>query len=419
MARILVAGAGVGGLAAALALAAGGHQVSVLERRGSFAELGAGIQLGPNAFRALSELGVGHQVQRRAVFIDELRLMDGVTGQRVLGVALSGDYRRRFGNPYAVVHRGELYQALLEACRSRPDVQLCGGRQVVGYEQHEQRERTFSTAGTVSAASTVSGTGTAGAVTAVTADGERITGAALVGADGLRSAVRAQLVGDGSPRISGHTIYRSVVPMDAVPLPLRSNTVSLWAGPGWHFVHYPIAGGSQLNLAATRDDGAAVERAGDPVDRAVVLSQFPEASSSVGALLDLGRDWRTWVLCDRDPVQNWVDGRVTLLGDAAHPMLQYAAQGACMALEDAVVLGRLLAACRDEDIPQRLQQYNAGRVRRTTRVQLVARQMGRRLYHASGPASRARNTVLSALTQDDAHRHLAWLHGAQRFDEAA
>ncbi|WP_440098411.1 3-hydroxybenzoate 6-monooxygenase [Streptosporangium sp. H16] len=393
MAKILIAGGGIGGLAAALGIADRGHRVTVLERQATFAELGAGIQLGPNAFHALDRLGVGEAVRDRAVFIDELRFMDGTTGERVASMPLTGAYRGRFGNPYAVVHRGDLYQPLLDACRASGDIELLGGRAVTRYEQ-----------------------GPAG-VTAVTDAEERFTGAALVGADGIRSAVRRQLVGDGGPRISGHTIYRSVIPMEKVPEELRWNTVTLWAGPKWHFVHYPIGGGRFLNLAATRDDGAREEVTGEPVDRSHVLGEFPGLSDTARDLLELGEEWRTWVLCDRDPVDRWTDGRVALLGDAAHPMLQYAAQGACMALEDAVVIGRLLDW--DEDaIPQRLEKYNAERRERTARTQVVARELGTRLYHPAGAEARARNEMLSSLTVDDLHDRVAWLHGARDFSRA-
>ncbi|MER6827081.1 3-hydroxybenzoate 6-monooxygenase [Streptosporangium sp. NPDC000563] len=390
MARILIAGGGIGGLAAALSVADRGHRVIVLERQPTFAELGAGIQLAPNAFHALRHLGVGEAVRERAVFIDELRFMDGTTGERVASMPLTDGYRRRFGDPYAVVHRGDLYQSLLDACRASGDIELLGSRWVTRYEQDP--------------------TG----VTAVTDTGERFTGAALIGADGIRSAVRRQLVGDGRPRISGHTIYRSVIPMEKVPAELRWNTVTLWAGPKWHFVHYPIGGGRFLNLAATRDDGAREELAGEPADRSHVLGEFPGLSETARALLELGEEWRTWVLCDRDPVDRWTDGRVALLGDAAHPMLQYAAQGACMALEDAVVIGRLLD-CDEDAFTQRLEKYNAERRERTARTQLVARAMGERLYHPAGAEARARNAMLSSLTVDDLHDKVAWLHGARHF----
>ncbi|MFE3860899.1 3-hydroxybenzoate 6-monooxygenase [Streptomyces goshikiensis] len=389
MANIIIAGGGIGGLAAALGIAGHGHRVTVLERRNDFTELGAGIQLGPNAFHALDLLGVGAQVRSRAVYIDELRFMDGTTGERVASMPLTGEYRARFGNPYAVVQRSDVYEPLLEGCRAHPLIRLRGTSPVVSYEN--------------------SGRGP-DRVSAVLASGERITGDALIGADGIRSAVRRRLVRDGEPRVSGHTIYRSVIPMELVPEELRWNTVTLWAGPKWHFVHYPIGGGAFLNLAATRDDAAREAVVGRPAARAHVLDEFPELGDTARRLLELGRDWKAWVLCDRDPVDVWTDGRVALLGDAAHPMLQYAAQGACQALEDAVVIADALD-CAAEDFVQRLEKYGAERRERTARTQLVAREMGRQLYHPAGEEARARNAMLSGLTAGEMYDKVAWLHG--------
>ncbi|MFI9183161.1 3-hydroxybenzoate 6-monooxygenase [Streptomyces goshikiensis] len=389
MANILIAGGGIGGLAAALGIAGHGHRVTVLERRNDFTELGAGIQLGPNAFHALDLLGVGAQVRSRAVYIDELRFMDGTTGERVASMPLTGEYRARFGNPYAVVQRSDVYEPLLEGCRAHPLIRLLGTSPVVSYENGGRGPDRVS---------------------AVLASGERITGDALIGADGIRSAVRRRLVRDGEPRVSGHTIYRSVIPMELVPEELRWNTVTLWAGPKWHFVHYPIGGGAFLNLAATRDDAAREAVVGRPAARAHVLDEFPELGDTARRLLELGRDWKAWVLCDRDPVDVWTDGRVALLGDAAHPMLQYAAQGACQALEDAVVIADALD-CAAEDFVQRLEKYGAERRERTARTQLVAREMGRQLYHPAGEEARARNAMLSGLTAGEMYDKVAWLHG--------
>ncbi|WP_438296451.1 3-hydroxybenzoate 6-monooxygenase [Streptomyces sp. HUAS TT7] len=391
MAHIVIAGGGIGGLATALSLARHGHRATVLERSHTFAEIGAGIQLGPNAFHALDRLGVGDGVRERAVFIDELRFMDGTTDEKVTSMALTGAYRERFGNPYAVVHRGDLYQPLLAACQASDSVELVAGAAVERYEQSPDR------------------------ITAHTEDGRAFTGAVLVGADGIRSTVRAQMLDDGGPRVSGHTIYRSVIPIDKVPEELRWNTVTLWAGPKWHFVHYIIGGGEFLNLAATRDDGATEAVTGRPAERSHVLGQFPDLGATARRLLELGEGWREWVLCDRDPVDAWTDRRAVLTGDAAHPMLQYAAQGACQALEDAVVLGDLLEGVRSDDVIQHLEKFNAARRARTHRTQLVARRIGHELYHPAGEAALARNSMLSAFSQEQLHDEVSWLHGDRDF----
>lgn len=386
MATVLVAGGGIGGLAAALSTARRGHRVRVLERGAEFAELGAGIQLAPNAFHALDLLGVGERVRAAAVYIDELRFMDGTTGERVAAMPLDDGYRSRFGNPYAVVQRGDLYQPLHVACERHPAIELAANSHVVRYDQSGD------------------------AVTAVLTDGRRYTGDLLIGADGIRSAVRRGLVGDGPPRVSGHTIYRCVIPMTRVPRHVRSNTVTLWAGPKWHFVHYPIGSGRFLNLAATRDDDARQVVVGEPAGTAHVHRQFEGMCDMARRLLHLGGNWRSWVLCDRDPVADWADGRVVLLGDAAHPMLQYAAQGACMALEDAVLLGDLLDVSPTE-FPARVLRYNDARAARTAKAQYVSREMGTRLYHPAGPDALARNTMLAAMSVTDLHDAVAWLHG--------
>jgi 2-polyprenyl-6-methoxyphenol hydroxylase-like FAD-dependent oxidoreductase len=386
LSRFIVAGGGISGLAAALSVADSGHDVVVLEARDAFTELGAGIQLAPNAFHALDRLGVGDEVRERAVFIDELLLMDGVTDRRITGLPLGEEYRRRFGNPYAVVHRSDLYEPLLRRARGEAAIELRTDCAVRGYRRR------------------------AGGVTVELASGRTVTGDALIGADGIRSAVRAGVVGDGEPRVSGHTIYRSVIPMDRVPPELRFDSVTMWAGPGWHFVHYPISGGRFLNLAAIREDGATEAVSGRPVERGDVLARFPALGATAAALLRLGDSWRRWVLCDRDPVATWTDGPVVLIGDAAHPMLQYAAQGACQALEDAVVLADLLREGAGS-LPEAFERFAAARRGRTRATQLLARRIGRQLYHPRGRLAGARNVRMAALSTERLYDSVAWLHG--------
>ena len=391
MAKLVVVGGGIGGLSTALSVARRGHRVVVLER-GEFAEFGAGIQLAANGIHALNRLGI--DVRATAVHVDELRFMDGVTGDHVASVPVTGEYERRFGNPYLVAHRGDLYRLLLAACRDSPGIVLRSHVRVTGYEQ--------------------AGSGSASAVLTT---GERVTGDALIGADGIHSAIRRQLVGDGPPRISGITVYRAIVPMAEIPASLRWPAVTWWAGPGCHFVHYPIAGGAFLNLAASDDNGATEAIAGVDVPASDVLARLSSLARTPRRLLELGRDWKSWVLVDRPPVPNWTDGRVTLLGDAAHPMLHYAAQGACQALEDAVLLGDLLD-CSATELGARFEKYNASRRERTARIQRVSVE-SIALWHPTGPAATARNATLSAMSTKDFHDELAWMHGIREFGAAA
>lgn len=385
--RVLVAGGGISGLATALVLSRHGHEVVVLERRPEFSELGAGIQLAPNAFRALDRLGVGDRVRRRSVFVDALVLMDALREVEIVRLDLGDRFRARYGGPYAVVHRNDLYAPLLQLARRSARIELRSAQVVQGYHRSE-----FG-------------------VAALLASNDRVAGDALIGADGLRSAIRAQLVGDGAPRVSGHTIYRSVVPMADVPGHLRWNAATLWAGPGYHLVHYPIAGTKSFNLAFTVDNGATEEVVGVAVPPAKIRELVAGVDTEVARRLALGRDWRSWVLCDRDPVRTWTDGPVALIGDAAHPMLQYAAQGAAMALEDAVSLDTVL---RDtDDFATAFKRWEISREQRTARVQLVSRRIGDETYHAAGHAARERDEMLSALSVDDKHRMLDWLYAPE------
>ena len=301
----------------------------MLEKAAQLGEIGAGIQLGPNAFHCFDRLGVGETARQMAVYIDQLRLMDSMADGEICHIDLGEAFRTRYGNPYAVVHRGDLHGVLLKACREHPLIELEVSSEVTGYDQD----------------------GTA--VTARLANGESVTGAALIGADGLWSNVRRQVVGDGAPRVSGHTTYRSVIPTEQMPEDLRWNAATLWAGPKCHIVHYPLSGWKVFNLVVTYHNDAPEPVAGKPVSVEEVRRGFTHICARAQSIISHGRDWRLWVLCDRDPVDRWLDGRVALLGDAAHPMLQYMAQGACMAMEDAVCLADSLAEDRHAGIGPR------------------------------------------------------------------
>ena len=382
---ILVAGGGIGGLATAVGLAQKGFSVVVLEKAPALGEIGAGIQLGPNAFHAFDYLGVGEAARAMAVYIDRLRLMDAITGEEITHIDLTEPFRARFRNPYAVVHRGDLHGVFLKACRANPAIALRVKSEVVSYAQDEA------------------------GVTARLASGEAVTGALLVGADGLWSNVRQQVVGDGPPRVSGHTTYRSVIPTERMPEDLRWNAATLWAGPKCHIVHYPLSGWKVFNLVVTYHNDAPEPVAGKPVSEDEVMQGFGHVHERARKIIRHGSDWRLWVLCDREPVERWVDGRTVLLGDAAHPMLQYFAQGACMALEDAVCLSHMLSSF---DAPEpALEAYRAQRVVRTARVQLQSRAIGEHIYHPAGAHAQVRNAIMRGKTSEDYYDHLAWLYG--------
>lgn len=391
---ILIAGGGIGGLAAALGLAGKGYASIVLEQSSKFGEIGAGIQIGPNAFHAFDYLGVGDEARAKAVYIEKLIMMDAIEDEPFFTFSLDAKFRERFGNPYAVVHRNDLHDVLLDGCRASALIELRTDSRVESYEQD--------------------GAG----VTAKLANGDTVTGDALIGADGLRSAVRAQVVGDGEPRVSGHTTYRSVIPADRMPEDLRWSAACLWAGPKFHIVHYPLKGGKLFNLVATCHDDAPEPVTGKPVSNEHVLRNFTQACERPRRIIEQGEDWKLWVLCDRDPVRGWVDGRATLLGDAAHPMLQYYAQGACMALEDAVCLAHMMET-HSGDPDKALGAYNRQRAVRTARVQIGSRLAGDYIYHPEGAMADLRNSILRPMTQEDLLDRFEWLYGGTGLDEAS
>jgi 3-hydroxybenzoate 6-monooxygenase len=387
---ILIAGGGIGGLAAACGLAREGVASVVLERSAALGEIGAGIQIAPNAFHCFDYLGIGDQARAKAVYIDKLRLMDAQTAEEITAIPLDAPFRKHFGNPYAVVHRADLHGVLLEFCKDSPLVELRTSHSVTRFEQN-----------------------TAGAI--VFCEGrEPIRGAALIGADGLRSNIRQQVVGDGEPRVSGHTTYRSVIPTEQMPEDLRWNAATLWAGPKCHIVHYPLKGWKLFNLVVTYHRDVTEAVAGVPVSKDEVRQGFEHIHPKAQQVIEHGNDWKLWVLCDRDPVETWVDGRVALLGDAAHPMLQYFAQGACMAMEDAVALSHCVGL--HDDLETALLDYQKRRVVKTARVQMNSRLIGDYIYHPDGAQAAVRDHIMQGMTSQDWYRQLGWIYGGNGLD---
>jgi len=381
---VLVAGGGIGGLAAALALARRGFAVRVLEQAAELGEIGAGVQLAPNAFAAFDALGIGERAHAGAVFTERMVLMDAVDERVVVEIPFGPAFRERFGNPYAVMHRADVHHALLDAVRAHDDIELLTSTRVDHVEQDDD------------------------SVTAFDSGGAAHRGVALVGSDGVKSAVRQQLVGD-AVRVSGHVVYRAVVERADFPTDLAWNAPAVWAGPNCHLVHYPLRGGEQYNVVVTfhsREPETWGVREGS---RDEVLSYFEGVAERPRQLLRLPKIWKRWATADREPIDRWSHGRITLLGDAAHPLLQYLAQGACMALEDAVTLGEALRAKGDDIVPA-LQLYQRSRVTRTARVVLMTREMGR-IYHAAGVERLVRNDLWKERAAERSYDALEWLYG--------
>ena len=383
-APVLISGGGIGGLAAALALARRGFAVKVLEQAGHIGEIGAGIQLGPNAFSALDALGVGDIVRARAVYTDRLVMMDAVDESEVVSVPVGEAFRARFGNPYAVSHRADLHLALLEGAQRAGKIALLTSTHVDRVEQD------------------------AGGVSAIDAKGQAHRGRALIACDGVKSAIRQQYVGD-TVRVTGHVVYRAVAEARGFPEDLKINAPCLWAGPDCHLVHYPLRGGEQYNVVMTFHSDKHEEWGVTDGSRDEVLGHFAGIGPRPRRLLDLPQKWRRWATADREPIARWSFGRVTLLGDAAHPMMQYLAQGACMALEDAVTLGEALDA-EGRDFERAFARYERARVARAARVVLLTREMGR-IYHAKGVERLVRNDLWKGRTPERHYDALEWLYG--------
>ncbi len=381
---VIVAGGGIGGLATALALVRQGFQVQVLEQAAHIGEIGAGIQLGPNAFHAFDALGVGEKARGRAVYTDHMVMHDALDESLVGRIETGAAFRERFGNPYAVIHRQDVHNSLLEGAQETGRVAFHTDTRLVSVEQDGDT------------------------VTAIDQNGKRWTGQALIGADGVKSVVRAQYVND-PPRVTGHVVYRAVVDQAEFPEDLKWNAASLWAGPKCHLVHYPLRGGEQYNVVVTFHSREQEEWGVREGSKEEVQSYFQGISPKARRLIDLPKSWKRWATADREPIGQWVFGRATLLGDAAHPTTQYMAQGACMAMEDAVTLGEALRVHQNR-WPDALALYQRSRVARTARIVLSGREMGR-LYHAEGVERLVRNSLWKGRSQDRFYDAMEWLYG--------
>lgn len=388
----VVAGGGIGGLAAALALSRSGVGVRVLERSPELSEVGAGIQLGPNVTRRLLGWDLRNALDAAVAYPDALYTRHAISGKTTARMALGREMRERYGAPYVTVHRGDMQQLLLRAVQESTDTRLQLAACVSGFEQNDQ------------------------AVQIKTSDGWELTADALVGADGLWSRVRERLVGDGPARVTGHLAYRAVVPQSGLSATLRSSVVTAWMGPGLHVVQYPVRRGEWLNVVAVVQTTSTV---GDPQnwDHAAHASDLRAHLANAGAAVAL-RDlvgaidnWRLWALCDRPPMTaatQQAQGRVALLGDAAHPMRPYMAQGAGMAIEDAAELESLIRAGDTLDVPALLRRYAENRWQRNARVQARAIFNGD-VYHATGIKRWGRDLALGLLGRRI--MDVPWLYG--------
>ena len=383
--QILVVGGGLGGASVALALARKGLRVCLLEQAPEFGVIGYGIQLGPNAFHMFDRLGVSEAVLAQSIIPHALLMLDAFDAGVIARIPTGASFKARFKRPYVVVHRVDLHHILLDACAAQPNVELMPLTGVAHCEDLGDHVRLH------------------------TEDNRIIEGAAVIGADGLRSTIRQQIVNESEPRMVGFVAHRTIVPMSEVRADVHRNDVVLWSGPGFHIVHYPLRAGTLFNIVAVLKTSTYLERGDVASYRADIDRTYRDTHPSMKALLSMMDLTRRWVISDRDPIRHWSKGRVTLLGDAAHPTLQTLAQGACMAIEDAVCLAELIEQAGG-DFSDAFRRYESARYLRTARVQFESRYHWHDFYHVGGIEREVAREIWSKRSEEEMFDCLAWLY---------
>ncbi|WP_119389546.1 FAD-dependent monooxygenase [Taklimakanibacter lacteus] len=384
---ILIAGGGIAGIAGALGLARSGRECRVLEQANAFETVGAGLQIGPNAVRALKLLDAWDSIAPTSFAPSAIVIRDGRSGRILQEIRLGGEFERRFGEPYRVIHRADLLAGLIARATAHSGIEMVTGARV---EQSADK----------------------GGYVEVTAGGRAMRGEALLGADGIRSAVRANLLGDSRPELHRHILYRALTPVEQ-PLPAKLSAVTLWLCRNGHVVHYPVRGGSALNVVAAVNGAWTDQGWSSPADRQEVMAHFTRVDQDLFQILAVSSPWLKWAAADRAPGAGWSRNRATLIGDAAHAALPYLAQGAAMALEDAVVLSRCTRQA--DSIATAFLAYERLRQPRTARIVRDSRRLGR-LYHAGGALRVVRNALLRLSDPAGFLDRLAWIYD---FDPAA
>lgn len=385
-ATALIVGGGIGGLCTAIALARRGVSARVLEQAPQFGAIGYGIQLGPNVFPPFERLGLSEAVLAKSIVPENVWMFDAFDGLPVARVRTDAGFRARYGHPYVVIHRVDLHNLLVEACRAEPLVWLDENAAVTDFEDLGDR------------------------VAVSTADGRRIEGDFLIGADGLRSRVRARLLGDSDPSLIGYVAHRTIVPLEKAPKGLPLRDVALWGGPGFHIVHYPLRDHTLFNIVAVFRTDTFSQKGDVETYRAELHETYRDAHPLMREMIGLLDLERRWPIGDRAPRRGWSQGRALIIGDAAHATLQSLAQGAGMAIEDAVVLADCLAATAG-DHRAAFEDFERARLLRTARVQLESRHMWDFFYHTGGIEAEVRNAAFRARSDEDIWACLDWLYG--------
>lgn len=384
--QVLIAGGGIAGLSVALSLARQGIASEILERETDLTDAGAGIQLGPNAVRILQAMGAAEMLRPLAVTPSHLVVHDGENGKTLARLPFGPEIAKRHGAPYWTVHRADLHNALVETARAQPLITLTTGFGVAAVAQDATSVRLTSS------------------------DGTERQGAFALGADGRFSVIRKLLFGGGDAPSSAYVAYRSVVSARDMPPAFRSNAVHLWLAPNLHVVHYPVRAEREHALVVVSNEGAPRDGWNVEADAQHVQSLAGQLQGGVSAVIAAAQSWRKWALSDPAPLSSWVSGRVALLGDAAHPILPFLAQGGALALEDAETLAHNLARIAAANGAPDFAHYERQRQARAQRVQRAARRNGQ-TYHLSGLPARARNLVLRAMPPERLLASYDWLYG--------
>jgi len=382
--RVLIAGGGIGGLAASIALGRRGIATEILERSHFTEETGAGIQLGPNATRALAALGVLGVIEPHAFRPEAISIYDGISGRKLASVPLGKHAEQSYGAPYLTLHRADLHAGLRAVAQSLAPAVLRPGFELTAVDAQ------------------------GGDVVARAVDGSEAKGASLIGADGLWSTVRPLIMPEASLRFTGATAWRALLPRGSLPSPFDAPVIGLWLGPRAHIVHYPVRGGRDLNIVAVTEGGAELQGWNQTGSAETLLAGFTRWTKDSKSLLERATGWRSWSLYRLTGLRRFSEGRIALLGDAAHPVLPYLAQGAALAIEDAVTLAACIEAWPG-DPPAAFRRYEGLRRPRVARVQRLSRRFGW-LYHLRGPLRPARNLILERRSEERALQRFDWLY---------
>ncbi len=388
--HISIAGAGIAGLACAIALGKNGHSATIFEQAARLETIGAGLQLGPNAVRVLKDFGVWEALEKHCCAPARIRICDAISGKQLSTLELGDSFAKKFGSPYRVAHRADLISCLAQAVSGNDNIKLVNNCRIAGLEP-------------------------GGNARLKTASGEVHDSDLVIAADGFRSPLRSQIAPGNDPRLSGETMYRALAPASALPADLDPDAVYLWLAPGAHVVHYLVSGGRRLNIVASAEQPANQSGWNNIANRDDLLAAVPGATSALRNVLSLPESWLAWAGVDLNPFTPWSRQNCVLVGDAAHASLPYLAQGAAMALEDAACLASCIGD--GENVRRAISRYESQRQPRTTRIIEESRRNAR-IYHLRGSMAQVRNLTLRSLPGSVQLQRLAWIYATHPYHDS-